>query len=58
MKTTKDEIKKLLGKISLPKKIPFKELPKHLTGISTPVFGFSWKPPESERKSIRELIIF
>jgi hypothetical protein len=36
----------------------FKEIASRITGISIPVFGVSWNPPESERKIVRELFIF
>lgn len=39
-------------------KIPFKNLIKRLTGFSTPIFGISWDPPESERDIARKLIIY
>jgi hypothetical protein len=39
-------------------KINFKKIAKSLTGISTPVFGISWNPPESDREIIRKLITF
>jgi len=39
-------------------KIRFKKLAKSLTGISTPLFGVSWNPPESDREIVRKLIIF
>lgn len=58
MKVTKGEIKKLIDRVSLPKKIPFAKLVNHITGISTPLFGVSWTPPEPEREKIRNLIIF
>ncbi|HDX7083471.1 TPA: hypothetical protein RQA65_000919 [Clostridioides difficile] len=29
-----------------------------LTGISCPIFGVSWNPPESERKIARRIIVF
>jgi len=58
IKIKKDEIKKLIDRISLPKKIPFSDLAKHITGFSTPVFGLSWNPPEPEREKIRQLIVF
>jgi len=58
MKTTKDEIKKLIDKLSLPKKIPFADLIKHITGFSIPIFGVSWNPPKPEREHIRQLIVF
>jgi len=43
-----------------PKPISYKfsELASRLTGISIPVFGVSWQPPEPERKIIRKLLIF
>ena len=39
-------------------KITFKNIAKSLTGISTPVFGVSWKPPETDRNIVRKLVIF
>ena len=39
-------------------KIRFKEIIRRLTGFSTPFFGISWQPPESERKTIRKLFNF
>ena len=39
-------------------KITFKNIAKSLTGISTPVFGVSWKPPETDRDIVRKLVIF
>lgn len=39
-------------------KVPFKKIVKSLTGISTPVFGISWNPPETEREIVRKLLIF
>jgi hypothetical protein len=39
-------------------KTTFKNIVKSLTGISTPVFGVSWNPPETDRDIVRQLIIF
>jgi len=39
-------------------KIRFKELASRLTGVSLPVFGVSWNPPEPERKIVRETLVF
>ncbi len=39
-------------------RITFKNIAKSLTGISTPVFGLSWKPPETDRDVVRKLIVF
>ena len=39
-------------------KIPFKKIVKSLTGISTPVFGISWNPPETDREIVSKLVIF
>ena len=36
----------------------FDEITSRLTGISCPVFGVSWNPPESERKIARRVITF
>ena len=38
--------------------IAFKEIASRITGISIPVFGLSWNPPESEREIVRETFIF
>ncbi len=38
--------------------IAFKEIASRITGISIPVFGVSWNPPEAERKIVRETFIF
>ena len=38
--------------------IAFKEIASRITGISIPVFGVSWTPPESEREIVRETLIF
>jgi len=43
-----------MGKINLA----FKELASRITGVSIPVFGVSWNPPESERQVVREMFIF
>lgn len=34
----------------------FSEIAKRLTGFSTPVFGVSWNPPESERVVAKRVI--
>lgn len=39
-------------------KIPFREVSQHITGISTPVFGISWNPPEDRRNVVRRLVAF
>ncbi len=39
-------------------KYKFSEIASRITGISIPIFGISWNPPESERKIIRSLLIF
>lgn len=38
--------------------IAFKEIASRITGISIPVFGVSWNPPEPERQVVRETLIF
>lgn len=41
-----------------PHKVPFKEVARHITGISTPIFGVSWNPPENKREIVRGLVAF
>ena len=36
----------------------FDEITSRLTGISTPIFGISWNPPEAERAIAQKIIIF
>lgn len=39
-------------------KIKFKELASRLTGVSIPIFGVSWNPPEPECKIIRDVLVY
>ena len=36
----------------------FKEILKHITGITTPIFGISWNPNNTERDHAREVIAY
>lgn len=36
----------------------FMEIASRLTGFSTPIFGISWEPPESERAMAKRVIAF
>ena len=36
----------------------FNKIAKSITGISTPIFGISWTPPESDRLIVSDLIIY
>jgi hypothetical protein len=38
--------------------IRFKDIAARITGVSIPIFGISWNPPESEREVIREIFVF
>jgi hypothetical protein len=37
--------------------VRFKDLASRITGVSIPVFGVSWNPPETEREIVRETFI-
>ena len=39
-------------------RIPFKEIARGITGISTPIFGVSWNPPHDSREIVRQLVTF
>ena len=39
-------------------KISFKKIAKSLTGFSTPIFGISWNPSESDCEIVRKLMTF
>jgi len=49
------ELKKRPGK---KKRFPFSEIAKRISGLSTPVFGVSWNPPEDKRNIVRRLVAF
>ena len=44
--------------MSKKRRIPFADIAKRVTGISTPVFGVSWNPPEDKRDIVRRLVAF
>lgn len=48
----------MIKKGGVLKRIPFAEIARHITGFSTPFFGISWQPPESEREVVRGLVTF
>jgi hypothetical protein len=39
-------------------RVPFADIGKRITGFSTPVFGLSWNPPETQRDIVRRLVAF
>ena len=39
-------------------RLPFQRIAQRITGISTPVFGISWNPPEEKRDIVRRLVTF
>ena len=39
-------------------KLTSQEVSGRIPGVSIPLFGLSWKPPEAERKTIRRLLVF
>jgi len=39
-------------------RLSFLDIPKRITGISTPVFGVSWNPPQDRREIVRHLVVF
>ena len=44
--------------MSRSRRLPFREVAQRITGISTPVFGVSWNPPEDKREIVRRLVAF
>jgi hypothetical protein len=38
--------------------VKFKDIASRLTGFSSPIFGMSWKPPETERSIAKRIITF
>ena len=44
--------------MNMARRLPFREIAQRLTGISTPVFGLSWNPPEEKREIVRRLVAF
>ena len=36
----------------------FKEIAKRITGFSTPIFGVSWNPDNTERDIARKVILY
>jgi len=44
--------------MSKKNRIPFADIARRITGISTPVFGVSWNPPEDKRENVRRLVAF
>lgn len=36
----------------------FSEIASRLTGISTPIFGVSWQPPQSDVDAVRRTLVF
>jgi len=44
--------------VSKKPRIPFTDIARRITGISTPVFGVSWTPPEDKRNIVRRLVTF
>ena len=39
-------------------RVPFSDIARSITGISTPIFGVSWTPPENTRDIVRRLVAF
>ncbi len=40
------------------RRLSFQQVAQRITGISTPVFGVSWNPPESSREIVRRVVAF
>jgi len=38
--------------------VSFKRIAKRITGISVPIFGVSWTPPETDREVVRKLVLY
>ncbi len=41
-----------------PRRPASREVAQRITGISTPILGVSWSPPEDRRETVRRLIAF
>jgi hypothetical protein len=39
-------------------RLSFRKIADRITGLSTPVFGISWTPPEDKREVVRRLVAF
>ena len=44
--------------MSKKRRVPFADIARRITGISTPVFGVNWNPPEDKREIVRRLVAF
>lgn len=44
--------------MNMARRLPFREIAQRITGVSTPVFGISWNPPEEKREIVRRLVAF
>jgi hypothetical protein len=39
-------------------RVRFADIGKCITGLSTPIFGLSWNPPETQRDIVGRLVAF
>jgi len=44
--------------VNKKRRISFADIARRVTGISTPVFGVSWNPPENSRDIVRRLVAY
>jgi len=38
--------------------VRFSEVASRLTGVSTPIFGVSWQPPQSDVDAVKRTLVF